>query len=193
VAAQQRPPPTRRRRKARPRTDDESVELGRLRNPGSGNRWRFSGRPSTVEGFELGRAGSAALLDGLSGPQTRGTCTVLRLVESPQGIDVMTPTTRTSYEHIALDEGGAPWIPNANTKVVELVAKVKAHGWSPEELAFQLPHLTLGQIHSALAYYWDHLEEIDADLRRREQEIETIRGEVGDHPLIAKLRTRGQI
>lgn len=37
----------------------------------------------------------------------------------------------------------------ANTKVVELVAEVKALGWSPEDLIFQLPHLTLGQVHSA--------------------------------------------
>lgn len=73
----------------------------------------------------------------------------------------MTTGEPTSYEHIALDERGTPWIPGANTKVVEIVAKVKAHGWSPEELAYQLPHLTLGQIHSALAYYWDHVAEID--------------------------------
>ena len=28
-----------------------------------------------------------------------------------------------------------------------------AHGWSAEELLFQHPYLSLGQIHSALAYY----------------------------------------
>ncbi|HVS65341.1 MAG TPA: DUF433 domain-containing protein [Thermoanaerobaculia bacterium] len=76
----------------------------------------------------------------------------------------MAPATRTSYEHIALGEAGIAWIPSANTKVVEIVANVRAHGWSPEELVFQLPHLTLGQIHSALAYYWDHVADIDKDL-----------------------------
>lgn len=100
---------------------------------------------------------------------------------------------RTTYEHIVLDEDGTPWIAGANTKLVELVAEVKAHGWSPEELAYQHPHLTLGQVHSALAFYWDHREEIDADLDRREADVEKIRGEVGDHPLVAKLRAQGQI
>lgn len=100
---------------------------------------------------------------------------------------------RTTYEHIVLDEDGVPWIDGANTKVVELVAEVKAHGWSPEELAYQHPHLTLGQVHSALAFYWDHREEIDADLDRREAEVEEIRGEVGDHPPVARLRAQGQI
>ncbi len=45
----------------------------------------------------------------------------------------MITATPTTYEHIALDERGIPWIKAANTKVVELVADVKAHGWSPEQ------------------------------------------------------------
>jgi len=39
-------------------------------------------------------------------------------------------------------------------KVVESVVEQQAYGWSPEELRFQHPYMTLGQIHSALAYYW---------------------------------------
>ena len=105
----------------------------------------------------------------------------------------MTTATPTSYEHIALDEHGAPWIPEANTKVAEIVAKVKAHGWSPEELAYQLPHLTLGQIHSALAYYWDHQAEVERDLKHREDDVDALRRAAGEHPLVAKLRARGQI
>ena len=98
----------------------------------------------------------------------------------------------TRYAHIATDESGIPWIHGSNTKVVELVAEVKAYGWSPEELAYQHPHLTLAQIHSALAFYWDHRAEIDADLERREETVEEIRHEVGEHPLVTKLRARGQ-
>ncbi len=105
----------------------------------------------------------------------------------------MTTAARTTYEHITLDKNGVPWIEEANTKVVELVANVKAYGWSPEELAYQLPHLTLGQIHSALAYYWDHEAEIDADLARRDALFEEARQAAGEHPLVAKLRAKGQI
>jgi hypothetical protein len=64
---------------------------------------------------------------------------------------------------------------------------------SPEELAYQHPHLTLGQVHFALAYYWDHREEIDADLANRKALVEEIRRETGEHPLVAKLRTQGRI
>ncbi len=38
-------------------------------------------------------------------------------------------------------------------KVVELVVEQRTYGWSPEELHFQHPYLTLRQIHSAPAYY----------------------------------------
>ena len=93
-------------------------------------------------------------------------------------------------EHVILDEDGVPQIAGANTKVIELVLAHQAHGMSPEELAYQLPHLSMGQIHSALAYYWDHKEELDADIRRRAEEVERLRGEVGDSPLLDKLKAR---
>ena len=57
----------------------------------------------------------------------------------------------TRDEHIVLDDSGQPHIAGAMMKGVELVLAQQAHGWSPEELTFQFPHLTLGQIHSALA------------------------------------------
>jgi uncharacterized protein (DUF433 family) len=73
----------------------------------------------------------------------------------------------TRDEHIVLDEKQVPIIAGTSMKVIELVLDSRAYGWSPEELHFQHPQLTLGQIHSALAYYWDHQEELDADVERR--------------------------
>lgn len=73
----------------------------------------------------------------------------------------------TGYQHIVLDEASTPMIAGTSMKVVELVLDHKAYGWSPEELYLQHPHLSLGQIHSALAYYWDHQEELDQDIERR--------------------------
>jgi hypothetical protein len=52
-------------------------------------------------------------------------------------------------------------------KVIELVMGQRAHGWSPEELSFQFPHLSTAQIHAALADYWDHRGELDADMDQR--------------------------
>ena len=73
----------------------------------------------------------------------------------------------TQYRHIALNEDNVPMISGTNMKIIELILDSQAYGWSPEELQFQHPHLSVGQIYSALAYYWDHKEELDEDIERR--------------------------
>jgi uncharacterized protein (DUF433 family) len=102
-------------------------------------------------------------------------------------MDITLPTT-TSYEQIRLDENGVPLIAGTTMKVVELVMAQIAYGWSPEELYFQHPYLTMSQIHSALAYYWEHKEELDADIERRSQYAEKLRQESGPSPLAMRLR-----
>jgi uncharacterized protein (DUF433 family) len=99
----------------------------------------------------------------------------------------------TRYEHIVIDEKGIPIVAGTNMKVVELVLEKMAYGWSPEELYFQHPHLTLGQIYSALAYYWDHQEELDKDIERRREFVDQLRNTAGMSPLKARLKAQGLI
>lgn len=96
----------------------------------------------------------------------------------------------TRYEHIVLDERGVPRIAGTTMKVVELVTAQLAYGWSPEELHFQFPHLTLGQVHSALAYYWDHRDALDRDIARRLAAAERLARQDAAAPLRARLRAR---
>ena len=93
----------------------------------------------------------------------------------------------TTYEHISLDEEHVPWIKDANTKVVEVVRHIQSSGLTPEQLHLDLPHLTLGQIYSAMAYYWDHKDELDADIERRAQYVEQLRREMDQPPIVDKL------
>jgi uncharacterized protein (DUF433 family) len=99
---------------------------------------------------------------------------------------------KTRYEHITLNEDRIPGISGTTMKVVELIVEQQAYGWSPEELHFQLPYLTLGQIHSALAYYWDHREELDRDIRRRLEKVDGLRSENQPSELVERLRARGR-
>jgi uncharacterized protein (DUF433 family) len=78
---------------------------------------------------------------------------------------------------IELDEHGVPWITGANTKVVEVVLDKMAYEWSPEEMHLQHPHLSMAQIHAALAYYYEHQDEVDADIERRDRYIEELRAQ----------------
>ena len=78
-------------------------------------------------------------------------------------------------------------------KVVELVLDHKAYGWSPEELHFQHPYLTLGKIYSALAYYWDHQEELDQDIEHRLHRVDQIQQGLKPTSLEDRLKTKGVI
>ena len=74
---------------------------------------------------------------------------------------------KAEYSHIVIGEDGVPIIASTTMKVVELVVEKMAYGWSPEELHFQHPILSLVQIYSALAYYWEHEKEFNRDIERR--------------------------
>ena len=47
-------------------------------------------------------------------------------------------------------------------------------GLSPEEIAARIEHLTLAQIHAALAYYHANRDEVDADIAKEEAAIEEL-------------------
>jgi uncharacterized protein (DUF433 family) len=101
--------------------------------------------------------------------------------------------SETRYEHIILNDAQVPMIAGTTMKVIELVLDHVAYGWSPEELHFQHPHLTLGQIHSALAYYWDHKTELDQDIERRLQVVDQLEKAMPPTSLAERLKARGRI
>jgi uncharacterized protein (DUF433 family) len=89
---------------------------------------------------------------------------------------------------IEIDENGIPWISGANTKVVEVVLDKMAYGWSPEEMHRQHSHLSMAQIHAALSYYYEHQDEVDADIERRDRYVEELGALQPDSPLRQRLR-----
>ncbi|MBI2919834.1 MAG: DUF433 domain-containing protein [Planctomycetes bacterium] len=96
------------------------------------------------------------------------------------------PFTETRYEHIVLDASGVPLISGTTMKVIELVMDRQAYGWSPEELHFQHPGLSMGKIFSALAWYADHQAELDAEIRRSLDDFISARKSAGPAPAAAK-------
>src|SRR5215471_12686496 len=92
--------------------------------------------------------------------------------------------------HIEIDDNGVAWITDANTKVIEVVLDKLAYGWSPEEIHFQHSYLSLAQIYAALAYYYDHQVELDAEIERRRIEAERLAREASDPDFRQKLLAR---
>jgi len=63
--------------------------------------------------------------------------------------------------------GGRPKIAGAGLTVSRIASCYKT-GMTPEEIALEYPHLTLAQVHAALAYYHVNRDEIEADLAEEE-------------------------
>lgn len=99
-------------------------------------------------------------------------------------------TIETRYEHIVLTPDHIPVISGTTMKVIELVLEKQANGWSAEELHFQFPYLSLGQIYSALAYYADHQEELDLDIQRRLAFVDNLRAQTPETSLHARIRAQ---
>jgi uncharacterized protein (DUF433 family) len=93
--------------------------------------------------------------------------------------------------HIRHDEQGVAWIDDTNIKVIEVVLDRLAYGWSPEEIHFQHPDLSLARVHAALTYYYDHQSELDAAIALQDREVKKLREEAADSPLVVRLRARG--
>src|SRR5687767_4460454 len=74
----------------------------------------------------------------------------------------------TSTEHITKTAGvcgGRACIAGHRIRVADIVAWHERRGYSPDEIVAMFPGLGLGDVHAALAYYFDHRPEIDADLQ----------------------------
>lgn len=84
--------------------------------------------------------------------------------------------------HIEIDERGVAWITGANTKVIEVILDKLAYRWSPEEIHFQHPGLSLAQIHAALTYYYDHQAELDIEIMRQLKEVDAYADAAKDSP-----------
>jgi uncharacterized protein (DUF433 family) len=97
----------------------------------------------------------------------------------------------TTYEHITLTESGVPMIEGTTTKIVEIVLETKAYGWSPEEIHFQHPYLSLGQIYSAMAYYFDHSQDFEREIGERLEKVRNIRADLGESKIRTKLKEKG--
>jgi uncharacterized protein (DUF433 family) len=95
--------------------------------------------------------------------------------------------------HITIDDKGVARIDNSRFKVIHLIEAMKASQSTAEQLCADFPQLTKPQIHSALAYYYDHQSEIDADIERGLKEYDEMMATREDSPGRKKLRALGHI
>ncbi|HEV2971197.1 MAG TPA: DUF433 domain-containing protein [Pirellulales bacterium] len=94
----------------------------------------------------------------------------------------MSTETKLIYAHIVQTPGvcgGKPRIDGHRIRVQDIAIEHDWQGLSPEETCFAHPSLTLAEVHSALAYYFDHREEIQEEIRADREAVEKFKRE---HP-----------
>jgi uncharacterized protein (DUF433 family) len=89
--------------------------------------------------------------------------------------------------HIWRDASGEAWIDETPYKVVHLAAEHLAHGWSAETLHENHPDLTLAQIYAALAWFYDHAEEIESQIQTQQQKADELLKKIGSHAIQQRL------
>jgi uncharacterized protein (DUF433 family) len=72
--------------------------------------------------------------------------------------------------------GGRPRVAGTGVTVRRIVGWYKL-GLSPEEIANRIGHLSLAQVHAALAYYHANQDEIEADIAAEEAEADRLEQE----------------
>jgi uncharacterized protein (DUF433 family) len=93
-------------------------------------------------------------------------------------------------EYISLRPGhcdGKPHITGHRIKVQHVAIWHERMGMTPEEIAATYPSISLPAIHAALAYYYSHRTDIDADIDRDEHFAEEMEAKAGPSKLRAKL------
>lgn len=75
--------------------------------------------------------------------------------------------TKTQHRYIVIEKdvcGGRPIIQGTRIAVWVIASWVQK-GYSPEEIQKEIyPSLSLAQIHDALSYYYDHQDDVNADI-----------------------------
>ena len=95
----------------------------------------------------------------------------------------------TAYPHIMKPPGEPARLErHPRTRVSQIVLDYTEYGWSADEIQRQHPYLTLAEIHSALAYYFDHAEEMDREIEAEWKEYQRLAKAAPTSPLFARLR-----
>src|SRR5439155_24175217 len=99
--------------------------------------------------------------------------------------------TTVVQQYIEIDDRGVAKVIGSRSKVKQIVIDQRG-GYSPEQIHEAYPHLSMAQIHGALAYYYDHKDEIDAQMEERRRDGEEMRATNPSRLTRAELEGRGR-
>jgi len=94
--------------------------------------------------------------------------------------------------HITIDDAGIARIEGSRMKVIHVVKEMLARNASAGQLHEVFPHISLSQLHGALAYYYDHKAQFDAQIAQESREFDEARAADQQNPLRNKIINHGR-
>jgi uncharacterized protein (DUF433 family) len=98
----------------------------------------------------------------------------------------MDPTSETAHpiigSHIVSTAdvcGGKPRIANTRIRVQDVYVWHELRGQSPDEIVADFPHLSLADVHAALAFYYDNRELIQRQMREADELVQAMKARQG--------------
>lgn len=97
--------------------------------------------------------------------------------------------TTTSHIELRSNRSGSfrAFIAGTRVRVQDIYALAEIQGRTADQIVAALPELTLGQVHAALSYYFDHRQEILDEIHQDEALVAKVRKATGPGPLEVKL------
>jgi uncharacterized protein (DUF433 family) len=95
------------------------------------------------------------------------------------------------YIEIRQNRAGQPraYIVGTRVRVQDIYVEAEIRGQTPDGIVAGYPHLTLAQVHAALAYYFDHSDAIKTEIREERDLAAAARSSMGPGPLEEKLKS----
>ena len=79
------------------------------------------------------------------------------------------------------------FLAGTRVRVQDIYALSELQAKTPDEIVAALPQLSLSQVHSALAYYFQHRDEILQEIREDDDFIAEMKAKLGPGPLAQRL------
>lgn len=101
-------------------------------------------------------------------------------------------STELTYPHILKQAGRPARLERTpRVRVAQIVTDYLNYGWSVDEMCRQHPYLSLAEAHAAMAYYFDHQDEIHAEIEAEWKELDEAMAKAPSSPLRARLKAEG--
>jgi uncharacterized protein (DUF433 family) len=102
--------------------------------------------------------------------------------------------TVTAYPYIVKNYGAPACLEShPRVRVAMLVMDYRSRGLSPDEMVLHYPYLKIAEVYAAMAYYFDHQQEIDAEIEQEVNQASRDNSSKTRDPIWHKLKAKGLI